>query len=70
LLDSLSGFFGGNQAALIGGLHSLLQDAAGCRAYLHGRLFANKRIDALGLSHNFTVAQIRAWRKRQVVRYH
>ena len=48
-------------AAFIGGLHSLLQDTAGCRAYLNCRLVANKRINGgLGLSHTFTVALIGA----------
>jgi hypothetical protein len=58
LPDSLAGFFSRNQAAFVGGLHSLLQDTAGCRTYLNYRLVANKRIDALGLSHTFTVASI------------
>jgi hypothetical protein len=51
LLDSLAGFFGGNQTAFIGGLHSLFQDPAGSWAYLNCRLVANKRINAVGLSH-------------------
>lgn len=66
MLDSLASFFSGNQAVFIGGLHSLLQDATGCRAYLNW-LVANKRIDALDLSHTFTVARISGWRKRMVV---
>ena len=66
MLDSLAGFFGGNQAAFIGGLHSLLQDAAGCWADLNCRLVRNKWIDALGLGHTFTVAQISGWRKGSV----
>jgi len=51
LLDSLPCCGGGNQAAFIGGLHSLRQDAVGCWAYLNRRLTTNKRIDALGLGH-------------------
>jgi len=68
LLDSLAGVFGRNQTALVSGLHSLLQDAAGGRAYLNSRLVANKRIDALGLSHTFTVASKGCGRKR-IVRF-
>jgi len=56
LLDSPAGFFGGDYAALIRGLHSLFQDAAGRGAYLNCRLIADKRIG--GLSHAFTVAWI------------
>jgi len=63
LLDSLAGFFGGNQAALIRGLHSPLQDAAGCWAYLNCRLIANKWIDTLGLGHALTVTLISGWCK-------
>ncbi len=66
MLDSLASFFSGNQAAFIGGLHSLRQDATGCRTYLNW-LVANKRINALDLSHTFTVARIGGWRKRIVV---
>jgi hypothetical protein len=66
LLDSLAGFFGGNQAAFIGGFHSLLQDATSCLAYLDW-LIANKRIDILDLTHTFTVSRISGWRKRIVV---
>jgi hypothetical protein len=51
LPDSPARFFGGNQAAFIGGLDSLLQYAAGCWAYLNYRLVANERIDALSLGH-------------------
>jgi hypothetical protein len=58
LLDSLAGFFAGNQTAFIGSLHSLLEDAAGFLVYLYWRLIANERINALGLSHTFTVARI------------
>jgi hypothetical protein len=56
-MDSLASFIGGKQAAFIGGLHSLLQDTTGRRAYLNWPV-ANKRIDALDLSHTFTVARI------------
>jgi hypothetical protein len=66
LLDSLAGLFGGNHTAFIGGLRSLLQEAAGCRAYLNCRAVADKRIDALGLGHTFTVARIGVLRKRIV----
>lgn len=58
MLDSLASFFGGNQVAFIGARHALLQHTAGCRAYLNYRLVANKRVEALGLSHPFTVARI------------
>ncbi len=58
MLDSLASFFGGNHAAFIGGLHSLLQDSTNRRADLNW-LLANKRIDAHDLSHTFTVARIR-----------
>jgi hypothetical protein len=64
LLDSLAGFAGGNQAAFIGGLHSLRQDAFGCRAYLNRGLTANKRIGTFGLSHAFTVTRIGGQRKQ------
>jgi hypothetical protein len=57
LLDSLASFFAGNQAAFIGGLYSLLQDVTGCRAY-YNWLVADKRVDALDLSHVFGVARI------------
>ena len=66
MLDSLPSFLGGNQAAFIGGLHSLLQDAAGCRAYLKRRLITDKWIHALGLSHNQIVTGIGVWCKRMV----
>jgi hypothetical protein len=64
LLDSLAGFFAGNQTAFIGGLHSLLKNAAGFLAYLNCRLVADERINALGLSHTFTVPRISGWCKR------
>ena len=38
MLDSLAGFFGGNQAVFIGGFYSLLQDAAD-RLLLHNLRF-------------------------------
>ena len=57
MLDSLAGFFGGNQAAFIGGFHSLLQEATGCLAYTDW-LIANKRIAMLDLSHTLTIARI------------
>jgi hypothetical protein len=66
LVDSLAGFAGGNQAAFIGGLHALFQEAAGRWVDLNSRLVGNKRIDALGLCHTFTVARISGSRKRIV----
>jgi hypothetical protein len=55
LLDSVAGFLSRNQATFVRGLHSLLQDAIGCGAYLNGRLVADEWINALGLGHTFTV---------------
>jgi hypothetical protein len=66
LLDSVAGFFGGDQAALSSGLHSLFQDPAGCWAYFNRGPVANKRIDAVDLGHTFTLAQIGGLRKRVV----
>ena len=63
MLDSLAGFFGGDQTAFIGGLHSLLEETAGSRAYLNCGIVANKWIDALDLSHTLTVARIGHGRK-------
>ena len=63
--DLLTRFFSENHAAFIGGFHSLLQDAPGRRAYLNS-LATNKRIDAIDLSHTFTVARIIGWYKRIV----
>jgi hypothetical protein len=60
LPDSLAGLFGRNQAAFIGGLRPLFENSTGRRADLHFRFIANKRVNALGLSHVFTVAQIGA----------
>jgi hypothetical protein len=64
LLHSLAGFFNGNQAAFIGGFHSLLQDAAGGWADLNCRLVANEWIDVFGLGHTFTVTWIGGLGKR------
>jgi hypothetical protein len=41
-LDSLASCFGRNQAALIGGLHTLPEDALGCGVDLNVRLTGNK----------------------------
>ena len=60
----MAGFFGADQAAFIGGLYSLFQDTAGCRAYLNSGIVRNKRIDALGLGHTCTVARMGGSRKR------
>lgn len=57
LHDSSASLIGGNQAAFLGRLHALLENAAGCRAYLNCRLVRNKRIGALALGHTFTVAR-------------
>jgi urocanate hydratase len=63
LLDSLAGFFGGYDAAFVGGSRSLFQEAAGRGADLNGRLVANKRIDALGVGHISTIARIGGMRQ-------
>ena len=65
--DSLAGFFGGYHAAFAGGSRSLFQDAPGRGADLNGRPVADKRIDALGVGHIFTVARIGGLRQRILV---
>lgn len=57
-MDLLAGFLGGNETALVGGFHSLLEDATGCGINLTFGFVGNKWIDAFGLAHTLNLAQL------------
>ena len=54
-MDLPAGFLVGNEAALLGGFHSLLEDTAGCGINFNFRLVRNKCTDALHFAHAFNV---------------
>lgn len=69
-MDSLTGFLGGNEAALVGGFHSMLKDAARCGINLNFRFAGNKWIDALDLTHTLNLTDLPGERKLESGTFH